>query len=246
MIRAIIETKIDKNHYRVRIPSLNKVDNVAGATPSDELNIATVASPPGITPSYRPGDAVFVDYEEMDSSRPVIIGRLVVNQDEDTIASDGSFSSLSVDVNTVLPKETAIGDVKSENIELLEGLEVNVQESFDKNNSNHVEFTNKLNELQDYINDLDSQLSAVEEQIDSQQTQLNSYETRIDSVESINVAQETKISQLRADLTNLTSRVKTLEDWKNKPVFTTNSYGTQDPSKKFTNPDIGQIYLWIQ
>ena len=107
MTRAIVEGMVDDFHYRVRIPVLNKIAAAIGATPVEELSIATIAVSPGVSPKFRNGDIVFVEFEEGDTSKPVIIGSLF-NTLDSQVVSDAKFDSLSVNVNTTLNRETQI------------------------------------------------------------------------------------------------------------------------------------------
>ena len=65
MTRAIVEGMVDDFHYRVRIPVLNKIAAAIGATPVEELSIATIAIPPGVSPKFRSGDMGFEAFAEI-------------------------------------------------------------------------------------------------------------------------------------------------------------------------------------
>lgn len=150
MTRAIVEGMVDDFHYRVRIPILNKIAAAVGATPVEELAIATIAVEPGISPKFRSGDIVFVEFEEGDTSKPVVVGSLFNTLNAST-ASDVKFDSLIVDVNTELPRDTSIGDVTDDNIANLEGLSTNVQYEIDKNRKEHAEFVEQVSDIKEEI-----------------------------------------------------------------------------------------------
>ena len=147
MTRAIVEGMVDDFHYRVRIPVLNKIAAAIGATPVEELSIATIAVSPGVSPKFRSGDIVFVEFEEGDTAKPVIVGSLF-NTLDSQIVSDAKFDSLSVNVNTTLKRETQIGEVTADNIANIKGLNTNVQYEIDSNKTQHTEFVSQISDIQ--------------------------------------------------------------------------------------------------
>lgn len=217
MTRAIVEGMVDDFHYRVRIPVLNKIAAAIGATPVEELSIATIAIPPGVSPKFRSGDIVFVEFEEGDTSKPVIVGSLF-NTLDSQIVSDAKFDSLSVNVNTTLKRETQIGEVTANNIANIEGLNTNVQYEIDSNKAQHIEFVSQISDIQSDIGDINKE---------------------INDINNINDKQDIKIEKVENRVTNIET---TLEG----PLILNNlSYGTKDP-KTISGAKEGQVYLWIQ
>lgn len=217
MTRAIIEGMVDDFHYRVRIPVLNKIAAAIGATPVEELSIATIAIPPGVSPKFRSGDIVFVEFEEGDTSKPVIVGSLF-NTLDSQIVSDAKFDSLSVNVNTTLKRETQIGEVTADNIANIKGLNTNVQYEIDSNKAQHIEFVSQISDIQSDIGDINKE---------------------INDINNINDKQDIKIEKVENRVTNIET---TLEG----PLILNNlSYGTKDP-KTISGAKEGQVYLWIQ
>lgn len=217
MTRAIVEGMVDDFHYRVRIPVLNKIAAAIGATPVEELSIATIAIPPGVSPKFRSGDIVFVEFEEGDTSKPVIVGSLF-NTLDSQIVSDAKFDSLSVNVNTTLKRETQIGEVTADNIANIKGLNTNVQYEIDSNKAQHIEFVSQISDIQSDIGDINKE---------------------INDINNINDKQDTKIEKVENRVTNIET---TLEG----PLILNNlSYGTKDP-KTISGAKEGQVYLWIQ
>lgn len=217
MTRAIVEGMVDDFHYRVRIPVLNKIAAAIGATPVEELSIATIAIPPGVSPKFRSGDIVFVEFEEGDTSKPVIVGSLF-NTLDSQILSDAKFDSLSVNVNTTLKRETQIGEVTADNIANIKGLNTNVQYEIDSNKAQHIEFVSQISDIQSDIGDIDKE---------------------INDINNINDKQDIKIEKVENRVTNIET---TLEG----PLILNNlSYGTKDP-KTISGAKEGQVYLWIQ
>lgn len=217
MTRAIVEGMVDDFHYRVRIPVLNKIAAAIGATPVEELSIATIAVEPGVSPKFRSGDIVFVEFEEGDTSKPVIVG-LLFNTLDSKIVSDAKFDSLSVNVNTTLQRETQIGEVTADNIANIKGLNTNVQYEIDSNRVQHTEFVSQISDIQSDIGEINKE---------------------INDINSVNAEQDTKIKKVE-------NRVTKIETTLEGPLILNNlSYGTQDP-KTISGAKEGQVYLWIQ
>lgn len=217
MTRAIVEGMVDDFHYRVRIPVLNKIAAAIGATPVEELSIATIAVEPGVSPKFRSGDIVFVEFEEGDTSKPVIVGSLF-NTLDSQIVSDAKFDSLSVNVNTTLQRETQIGEVTADNIANIKGLNTNVQYEIDSNRVQHTEFVSQISDIQSDIGEINKE---------------------INDINSVNAEQDIKIEKVE-------NRVTKIETTLEGPLILNNlSYGTQDP-KTISGAKEGQVYLWIQ
>ena len=217
MTRAIVEGMVDDFHYRVRIPVLNKIAAAIGATPVEELSIATIAVAPGVSPKFRSGDIVFVEFEEGDTSKPVIVGSLF-NTLDSQIVSDAKFDSLLVNVNTTLQRETQIGEVTADNIANIKGLNTNVQCEIDSNRVQHTEFVSQISDIQSDIGEINKE---------------------INDINSVNAEQDIKIEKVE-------NRVTKIETTLEGPLILNNlSYGTQDP-KTISGAKEGQVYLWIQ
>lgn len=217
MTRAIVEGMVDDFHYRVRIPVLNKIAAAIGATPVEELSIATIAVEPGVSPKFRSGDIVFVEFEEGDTSKPVIVGSLF-NTLDSQIVSDAKFDSLSVNVNTTLQRETQIGEVTADNIANIKGLNTNVQYEIDSNRVQHTEFVSQISDMQSDIGEINKE---------------------INEINSVNAEQDINIKKVG-------KRVTEIETILEGPLILNNlSYGTQDP-KTISGAKEGQVYLWIQ
>ena len=217
MTRAIVEGMVDDFHYRVRIPVLNKIAAAIGATPVEELSIATIAVEPGVSPKFRSGDIVFVEFEEGDTSKPVIVGSLF-NTLDSKIVSDAKFDSLSVNVNTTLQRETQIGEVTADNIANIKGLNTNVQSEIDSNRVQHTEFVSQISDIQSDIGEINKE---------------------INDINSVNAEQDVKIKKVE-------KRVTTIEKTLEGPLILNGlSYGTTDP-KTISGAKEGQVYLWIQ
>lgn len=115
LVKAIIEEKIDKYSYRVRVPLLNKLHSSANPTNTEDLSVAPICTTPGVEIVYNVGDIVFISFENNDYNHPVIIGNLF----RDGIS--GSYNSinttnLNVSLSTSLSNDTKIGDISSNQV----------------------------------------------------------------------------------------------------------------------------------
>lgn len=169
--RAFIHRKVDKYHYYVRIPSINKSSGAVGATPDNELYKATVCTPPGVAPSYRTGCTVCVAFEDNDISSPIILG-LLFNERFSQVESDISPSSLSVGTNVELPENITVGNVTFDNIKTLEGLTDNLSErlkQIDLNNdvvdSRLLDISNEVLAINSTIDVANSSISTIESRV---------------------------------------------------------------------------------
>ena len=238
MNRAIIEQRIDNYHYKVRIPLINKFSSSVGATPSNELAIATVAASPGSFPYFKSGDIVYIDYEETDTNKPVIVGSLY-NDLSSNINSDSKVDSLTVGVNVNLPKDTQIGDISASNLQQLRGLTNNVQNAIDRLNDN----TNEISETASKAVQLADENSENINNINNKITTIDKTLTTVNStIESINE----KNNEQDLTINNLSNNLQNIEDKLNGPLILNNiSYGTAAP-ETLTGMVEGQIYLYIE
>lgn len=152
VVRGLVEAISDNTHVKVRIPKLNKSENAVGATPTSELATAVISAPPGYHPKIRRGDAVIVAFENDDEGSPIVLG-LLFNPNSKTKA-DAVLDSLEVAVNAVLPVETTIGELSSDNIATLIGVRENIQTQLDRIVSNINNNTARINENAVAITDL--------------------------------------------------------------------------------------------
>ena len=249
MTRAIIEGRIDNYHYRVRIPIINKLKSSVSATPTEELAIATIAAIPGCSPKFRNGDIVFVEFEERDTSKPVIVGRLY-NTDDKNIASDANFDSLVANVNVELPIDTTIGKVTKTNIMYLEGLNSNVQYEFDKNNTEHQSINDNIDEIEENIDAIEvsiseimKQIATIEQSIVVINKTISNIQSDITSIKQKDIEQDFQIAALSDRIVPLENQLSGVTQFWGKVRLNNASYGTSEPSGTGTE---GQIYLYIQ
>lgn len=109
MHKAIVEEVIDKYNIRVRIPFYDKAAESASATKFEDLSIACICTPAGESPALLKGDIVFVDFEDNNIGKPVIIGTLFR---ESGVKSKTNISANSLEV---LVDSNIEGVVKSVN-----------------------------------------------------------------------------------------------------------------------------------
>lgn len=98
----ILERILNTNTYYVRVPYLETSGIKEGR------QIATLSCEPSISESYMPGDVVMVTFEDHKPDKPIIMGRLYV----DDLGARGSanFESLSVKSKVILPEDVKVGN----------------------------------------------------------------------------------------------------------------------------------------
>lgn len=117
IVKAIVESYPDENsRVRIRIPKFHKLKGVATSTPTKDLPFAATCSLPGIKPVYIPDDIVFVDFENDDTSKPVIVGKLNYKNDEVSSISDINAGTLNVISNATLSNETQVGNISYDDL----------------------------------------------------------------------------------------------------------------------------------
>ena len=113
IVKAIIEERVTKYSYRIRIPLLNKAAYSANPTKTEDLNIAPVCVRPGEDVYFVKGDVVFAGFENDDLSKPVILG-VLYRQDDYGSYSSLNLGSLTVNIDSYLSENTNIGKFNSE------------------------------------------------------------------------------------------------------------------------------------
>lgn len=97
----------ESNKFIVRLPIYETVDN-----PTEEaLYEATVSYVPGNLNVYRPGDCVFVSFEDNDPSKLIILGKLYLGDDEEAVAAQNA-QTLDVSGTAQLSSDTYVGGVR--------------------------------------------------------------------------------------------------------------------------------------
>ena len=77
IVKAIIDSKVGKNKYKIRVPVFDKIKDASLG--SSVLSNADVCSVVNSDIFLNNNDIVYVDYENNDRSKPVIIGCLSKN-----------------------------------------------------------------------------------------------------------------------------------------------------------------------
>lgn len=106
--KGIIKGKVvDSNKYFVEIPYLQQ-SNVSNNGVTKSALEATLVHTPGIINSYNEGDVVFIEFENGQTGKPVIIGKLLLEENDNR--GYAKVSSLNVSDSAKLPENTIIGD----------------------------------------------------------------------------------------------------------------------------------------
>lgn len=114
MTKGIIQGKIvGTSKYSVRIPYLES----AGSGQS--ILEATLCTNPSTKEEYREGDVVFVDFEDGEWGKPVILGALALNDSLNEPRGYINSESLNVTSSASLPSNTSIGGYSLPDLKML-------------------------------------------------------------------------------------------------------------------------------
>lgn len=219
LTKAYIQEVLSPHNIRVRIPLYNKIENVEGSTPNNELHTACVCTLPNFITDPKAGDVVIVGFEENDVSHPVILGYLSTSSTKESMV-DIVCDNLIVQGDTTLDEYTTIGKVKPENIKCLKDLQLNIKDTFNKHSQNITDIYSKIETVQGYVDANTGTILELQKNLNNTSADLRSKITDVkNSVEAVG----TKLTQY------MDTHIKISP---NKPTL--NSVAE------------GQIYLWIQ
>lgn len=112
--KAIIKNKIvDSNKYLIEIPYLSQ-SSVSNNGITNSVLEATLSHTPGIVNSYDEGDVVFITFEDDKKDKPIIIGKLLLT--DNNSRGFANFSSISVLKKANLSEDTTIGNFNFKNM----------------------------------------------------------------------------------------------------------------------------------
>ena len=130
LTKGIVEEVVSQYQVKVRLPIFNKSKDAIGATPKEELSDAIICTLPNSILGLQVGDIVIVGFEDNNTNKPIVLGCLSV----DTKSTSGSgliLSSLQVNLDTQLSKDTHIGEITPEEIQSLSKIKSNIQWQLD-------------------------------------------------------------------------------------------------------------------
>lgn len=109
--KGIIVNKIlGKDKYNVRIPFLEQTDTIC-------IREASICQNPGTNMSFNENDVVFISFEDHNSSKPVIIGKLELSKNNNLAVGSQNNEILNVSLKATLPKDTTIGNISYNQLE---------------------------------------------------------------------------------------------------------------------------------
>lgn len=101
----------EDNHFKVYIPLLRKANN----TKEEATLNATALCIAGITCNFKVGDVVFVAFEDSSYEKPIILGKLFTNS-EDEVSTKILCASLKVLEKTTLSYNTSIDNLNMQDV----------------------------------------------------------------------------------------------------------------------------------
>lgn len=219
--KALIEKVLSKNEIKIRIPVLDKIETSDISVPYDLLPTATICSLPNFSYNLKQGDIVYVEFEDNDMGKPVILGL----QKNSTTKIDGFSQSLSVSGLSKIANIVSIGNIKSSEILFLDGLDRNVKDSLDeykkqaeeidKTNKNNLEIldenTTKLYDSFSSIDNINKSISNIKKQIKNIEKSESLVESNITTLNNKigNIQNEGTIADI---LKSLKEKTASLED----------------------------------
>ena len=155
LTKAIIKetNRIGSNKYLVYIPLLQ----LANQTESDAIYEATLCSDDCVNNSFKVGDIVFVDFEDNRYEKPVIQGKLFINDGSKEISSQAIFKTLKVSEKVELDGDVIING--KDYSDLFRGLK-NLLDSSD--NISIANIVQGLSQISDNIGELKSNVVSLD------------------------------------------------------------------------------------
>lgn len=109
LTKGIVLSRIlGTNKYNVRIPYLE----TPGMEPTSFE--AIVSNTPGMAESFMPDDVVIVGFEDHMPSKPIILGKLYLK--DENVRGSASFDALNIGGSANLPMSTMVGGINVYNL----------------------------------------------------------------------------------------------------------------------------------
>lgn len=217
--KAYIQEVLTPYSVRVRIPLYHKINNVSGAISDTLLPVAYLCTPPNIKVDPKVNDVVIVTFEEDDLSKPIVIGYLYSSKSfKSTINIE--CETLTTTEETILSKDTQIGDIKYENLVCLQNQKENIPDTLKSINSS--------------ISHLKNELATTNNNVRSN---TNTFDGFKDSIND-------SLEKLQDRVLHLEETIATLDDYLKKypTILGSGTYGNTLPN----TAENGQIYFTIK
>lgn len=100
-----------ESKVKVRMPIINGIEGLRGATANEDLSWASIMTVPGLEVQYKEGDVVIVGFEDNNLDYPIILGHLkpIGNQVNKGARIAGEVQTLNVEDSFKAPLDTTIG-----------------------------------------------------------------------------------------------------------------------------------------
>lgn len=221
LTKAFVTEVYSPHSARVRIPLINKIDDVQDSTPRDELPLAAVCTIPNFLTNLQRGDVVIVGFEEDDTAHPIILGYLSTSQGTNSTV-DIKCGEIQVTDRVIFPADVTIGKITPENIGTLLNLEDNIKQTFESVKADIVNLQSQVGINSGQIAGLQGDVGDLQSSIIELSSQIQTLSARCDTIEG-----------KFADYLQ-----------KNPMILHEGSYG--ESVSEVTTPVTGQLYLEIK
>lgn len=208
--KATVESILNDKTYQVRIPIIDKTKK--SSLTNNILSTAVISSQINCPLNFRVGDVVFVDFEENNYNRPVILGSLYTGSNSKTKPTV-NLNSLEVTESATLSNSVTIGkDIKYENILSLKNSKESIQKQLNETADKLSEYKQ---ELEDKATLASLQYTSIKEAT-SLTEKIDEYLTKIASVigdvtDSTETTIYGKLNCLSADIDDMLKKVGTID-----------------------------------
>ena len=141
--RGSVVEVISPHEVKIQVPKFGLIQEEPDEKQVNELPNARLCTIPGCLPNLKKGDTVLISIED-NNLNDVMIMRTLIPDNNSVGTSSAYFSDLKVETKVTLPKNTSIGDVTSDNLFTLKGVNSNIQTQFDDNKSQKIELLDWL------------------------------------------------------------------------------------------------------
>ncbi len=209
--KATVEKVLNDKTYQVRIPIIDKAKK--SSLTNNILSTAVISSQINCPLNFRVGDIVFVDFEEDNYNKPVILGSLYTGTNTKTKPTV-NLNSIKVTDSAILSKSTAIGNnIKYENILSLKDSKESIQKQLNETASTLSEYKEKIEDEATLISLQYTSIKDATSLVEKIDEYLKNIATVIgETTDSTETTIYGKLNCLSADIDNMLKKVGTIDE----------------------------------